>query len=291
MGININSKILLSVASIAAATALIVGATVAFFSDTETSTGNTFTAGSLDLQVDSQAHYDGLVCTPPNIPGGYTWQLPAPGGSTTRPELIGQPCEGTWSQADIGTRKFFSLTDIKPGDSGEDTVSLHVIDNDAWGRFVISQVTPTPDNDLRNALLFNVWIDQGNVDGFQCGATPKCSGDPEEGDNVQGANEQTLISQGTLDLSGESHNIYDGLIAAYTLNGCTGDGGNITPLTCPGLAPDGRMIGSTTYYFGIAWELPGITGNQVQGDSLSATMEFQVVQARNNPAKEGFPTI
>ena len=47
-----NSKILLSVASIAAAGALIIGATFAYFSDTETSNNNTFTAGSLDLTVD-----------------------------------------------------------------------------------------------------------------------------------------------------------------------------------------------------------------------------------------------
>jgi predicted ribosomally synthesized peptide with SipW-like signal peptide len=43
--------------------ALAAGATGAFFSDTETSTGNTFAAGSLDLRVDSEAHYNGSVCT------------------------------------------------------------------------------------------------------------------------------------------------------------------------------------------------------------------------------------
>ena len=49
MGITINSKILLSVASIAAAAALVIGATFAFFSDNETSTNNVFAAGDLDL--------------------------------------------------------------------------------------------------------------------------------------------------------------------------------------------------------------------------------------------------
>ena len=39
---TINSKILLSGAAITAAAALIIGATFAFFSDTETSEGNTF---------------------------------------------------------------------------------------------------------------------------------------------------------------------------------------------------------------------------------------------------------
>jgi len=49
-----NSKILLSGATAAAAAALIIGATFAYFSDTETSTGNTFTAGTLDVEITDQ---------------------------------------------------------------------------------------------------------------------------------------------------------------------------------------------------------------------------------------------
>jgi len=41
--------------------AVVAGATGAFFSDTETSTGNTFAAGEIDLTVDSTAHYAGLI--------------------------------------------------------------------------------------------------------------------------------------------------------------------------------------------------------------------------------------
>jgi len=44
-------KIILSLSIIAAAAAIAVGATTAYFSDTETSTGNTFTAGTLNLKV------------------------------------------------------------------------------------------------------------------------------------------------------------------------------------------------------------------------------------------------
>lgn len=46
-----NKRILLSAGSILFSTALLVGATYAFFTDTETSSGNTFTAGTLDLKV------------------------------------------------------------------------------------------------------------------------------------------------------------------------------------------------------------------------------------------------
>jgi predicted ribosomally synthesized peptide with SipW-like signal peptide len=46
-----NKKILISLSVIAAVAAIAIGGTVAYFSDTETSTGNTFSAGTLNLQV------------------------------------------------------------------------------------------------------------------------------------------------------------------------------------------------------------------------------------------------
>lgn len=47
-------KVLISLAAIGIVAAIAVGATVAYFSDTETSTGNTFTAGTIDISVDGQ---------------------------------------------------------------------------------------------------------------------------------------------------------------------------------------------------------------------------------------------
>jgi len=44
-------RILISLAIIGAVSAIVVGATTAYFSDTETASGNTFTAGTLNLQV------------------------------------------------------------------------------------------------------------------------------------------------------------------------------------------------------------------------------------------------
>ncbi len=99
-------KILISVSIIAGVAAIVVGATTAFFSDTETSTGNTFTAGAIDLTVDSQASYNGQSVA-----------------------------EATWTATDLGAEhKFFNFADVKPGDSGENTISLHVNDKDAWLR-------------------------------------------------------------------------------------------------------------------------------------------------------------
>lgn len=56
-------KILLSVSVLTVVVAGIVGATIAFYNDTETSTGNIFTAGSIDLKVDHTfASYNGKTC-------------------------------------------------------------------------------------------------------------------------------------------------------------------------------------------------------------------------------------
>lgn len=268
---QVNRKIAFSGISILAALALIGGATFAFFSDIETSSGNTFTAGSLDLRIDSECHYF-LDDNDVGCGEGAAF--------------------GNWVESDLtpGVHTFFNFDDIKPGDEGENTISLHVYSNDAWGQFLIKNVVDS--GELRENLLFNIWLDEGLVNGFQCSPNPgepgeaECEDDLQEGDNKQQEGEPTLITEGTIDEGGETHNIWEGLAASYLINQCSGDGALSDE--CPGLAPDGRMIGSITYYFGLGWILPEVTGNEVQGDSLSATMEFQVVQARNNPGKAGF---
>ncbi len=45
-------KILISLSIVGAVAAIAIGATTAFFSDTETSTGNTFSAGTIDIAID-----------------------------------------------------------------------------------------------------------------------------------------------------------------------------------------------------------------------------------------------
>ncbi len=47
-----NKKILISLSVIGAVAAIAIGGTIAYFSDTETSVGNTFTAGTIDISLD-----------------------------------------------------------------------------------------------------------------------------------------------------------------------------------------------------------------------------------------------
>ena len=56
-------KILLNVSGIVVIAGAVTGATIAFYNDTETSTGNIFVAGSIDLKVDHLAQtYNGVDC-------------------------------------------------------------------------------------------------------------------------------------------------------------------------------------------------------------------------------------
>ena len=57
----INSKILLSIAAITAAVVIAAAATFAFFSDSETSESNNFTAGRLDLKINGQDDPEAIV--------------------------------------------------------------------------------------------------------------------------------------------------------------------------------------------------------------------------------------
>ena len=303
----INTKILLSGAVLLVAAALVIGATFAFFSDTETSTGNTFVAGAIDLKVDSQCHrYEFVGDVRGANSEGY----------------IEVDCDGEgdqygdWTEADLGVHKFFNFTDLKPGDRGEDTISLHVYTNDAWGKLV---VTPTSDLDvdctepekessdlecnpsgnpgdgeLQEALNFSVWLDQGSTPGFQCNDPDNsettgaaCAVDTNEGDNIrQEQTEPLLISLGPINDPSETWNIWEGLAAVYGPAGCTVADGHTDYGVCNGIAQDGRMVGSTTYYFGVEWDLPFATGNEAQGDTFVGDMSIQAVQHRNNPSQQ-----
>lgn len=305
-----NKKVILSLSIIVAAAAVVIGATGAFFSDTETSTGNLFKAGSIDLKVDSEAHFNGMVCVPDGN-SGYEW-MPEPGTSVDSSHYPqpGMPCDGTWEETDLldGVHTFFNFADLKPGDEGENTISLHVYDNDAWGWFTLrglsdddntctepeleDEVNCTPDGEgeLDDEVLFTIWLDQGTTPGFQnqVGQNPV---DVYEGDNEWQQEEGPVLESGNVH-EFDPFDLSLVLSAAYNAAQCSNNydaTGHNNYGECHGLAEDGRMVGSTTYYFGVKWELPIETGNIVQTDSFGGDMEFVVVQHRNNPTKLGGP--
>ncbi|TSC68579.1 MAG: hypothetical protein G01um101456_574 [Parcubacteria group bacterium Gr01-1014_56] len=266
--------------------AVVVGATGAFFSDTETSTGNTFAAGDIDLQIDNESYVVDY-----NIP-----QYPNPIGQF----VFSTSTSWTLTDLEAGVQKFFNFSDLKPGDIGEDTISIHVGSNNAW-MCAAAQITDDSDQDLTEPELaddlatssfpgaglgeldsnlnFAFWVDDGdNV--FEPGQTS--SGTPE-----------TIFLEGTLADMGAAGQI----TLADSLGSILG-GTNPIP-------------GDTTFYIGKAWcfgtstptgepqdgfgnvKSPlGGTGftcdgsgvnNAAQTDQVQGDMTFYAVQSRNNP--------
>lgn len=114
-----NKKLLISLSVLGIVAVVAIGATVAYFTDTETSTSNSFTAGTIDLKVgDINADYNGKI-------------------------LDG------FAMTDIIEEKFFDFDDVKPGDYGKDTIKIKVGSNPAWVCAEISNVQ-SDENGLTN---------------------------------------------------------------------------------------------------------------------------------------------
>ena len=150
-----NKKILISLSLIAVVGVIAIGATVSYFTDTESSVGNVFTAGSIDLKIDNHAWFNGAYMQ-----------------------------EFSWELNDLTDHLFFYYTDLKPGDWEEDTISIRVDNNPAWvcGEITITKnddMTCTEpeyeddpdcdepdedimDGDLAQDLVFIYWVDDGD---------------------------------------------------------------------------------------------------------------------------------
>ena len=248
----------------------------------------------LDLKIDSTQHYNGNECV--LVGNNYQWtgtaDYPAPG--TT--------CTGTWTETDLNCRhKFFKFDDVKPGDFGEDTISLHLSGEDGCGQILFKNVrdegngcndpetkstdpdcnTKTPgvkekNGELREALLFSLWLDQGRTPGFQ-GKT-----DPGEGDNIFNEQDLLIFEGKNIQKCPATQEIRKHLRQArkVAFDECQrvdrdGDGRSTSNI-CQGLPRDGRMLKDVVYYYGFAWLLPSSVGNEAQTDSLEFDVEFRI---------------
>ncbi len=154
-----NKKIVLSLCVIGAVAAVVAGGTIAFFSDKEVSAGNIFTAGGLDLQIDSDCSYNGKACVDGKWDG------------------TNMPCSCVWDPKNLQEGDLlFNFTDIKPGDKSEDTISMHVA-NDSWACMLIKftedkdntcvgpelaaepDCTPEGDGEVNDNMTIKAWRD------------------------------------------------------------------------------------------------------------------------------------
>lgn len=255
-----------------------VGSTGAFFSDTETSSGNTFTAGAIDLKIDNTSYYNG------KLNPGTTWSLD---------EL---------NNGETTLHKFFDFSDLKPGDIGEDTISVHVNTNDAYLCANV-KLTSNDDNGINEAESSD-----DSTDGPGQGELAQAINFlwwADDGDNVLETGE-SIISQGPIG------NI--GPVGSTAFVSLADSAGNIWT------GAPGPLSGNTTKYIGKGWCFGAITvspivqdnqgpvgtpgqegsngpdfrgagfscnganlNNSTQTDSLTADVSFEAVQSRNNP--------
>lgn len=262
-------KIILSVTSIIFAGSILIAGTNATFNDKNTSSGNTFATGIIDLLVDNESYVtndDGVLVYSPTT---------------------------SWTLSPLAGKLFFNFLDLKPGDIGEDTISLHVKNNKAWACMKV-KITSTPENgqtgpedlvdpsgstnsgELQKYLYFVFWAD--------------------DGDNVLEKGERVFKK-------GLAKDIFDG--KNWTLADASG---NIWSSY-----KNDPVLPDTTKYIGKAWCFGSLTqtpinqdgkgktgyngplqrgsgvsctgkyvGNIVQSDGITADVSFYVEQSRSN---------
>ena len=265
---------------IVAVGSLAFGATKAFFSDTETSTANVFTAGAIDLLIDNDSYYNGVFNN-----------------------------DTSWEKKDLTIEKFFDFRDLKPSDYGEDTISVHVDNNDA---FVCADITLTSNNEngcnepegkvdstcdnpganngeLANLVNFIWWADDGdNVleDDEKVISGPSVIGQL----SLNEAYPITLADSATnIWNNNEEGGAIAGLETKYigkawcfgkmTTDPLSQDGS--TSLRAPDKDNNNDGKSGTPKDGGIACD-GSLLDNKSQTDSLTADVEFRAVQARNN---------
>ncbi len=241
-----------SIGMLAFAGALVWGATGAFFSDTEVSTGNTFTAGAIDLKIDSKTYYNGNECAylegTDTQEAGYYWT-----GNASYP-VPGTPCTGSWEIKNLETvDKLFNFDDIKPGDDGKNVISIHVENNDSW---VCAAVT--------------------NLTDYENGQT-----EPEAlVDNTTGPTQGELSSTMTWTVWKDYNG--NGVIDGSEVALASGNPANSVWPLYDSTTGGGPLPAGDTAYLSVMWELPSTSGNETQTDSMEADFSFEVVQSRNN---------
>lgn len=259
-------KILTSllVTGVVASSALLISN--AYFSDTENSTGNTFQAGELDLKIDNTSYYNG------KLNEGTSWTLDNLGGNPGH--------------------LFFDFNDLKPGDWGEDTISLHVA-NSAWACMDIN-ITQNNDNGCNEPESIddqNCLPDSQDLTDGELGDQLNFIFWADDGDNVF-EDDETVWKQGkAIDLfTGTVWPLADTSVSIWSpspspipadttvyigkawCHGAIGlapipegDNSPVGPVTNSGITCNGEALNNTT-----------------QTDLLKADVSFTAIQSRHN---------
>ena len=232
---------------------LLVGVvgTLALVALADTNAGTTFATGSgtggLELKIDSRTIYNGVL--QPKL----SWAL----------KKLQPWCD-----------RFFNFDDIKPGDTGETTISLHVAKNPA---FICLDFQNLVDKDNGNNEP-EAKKDQNGTTTGEMSKELEFFAWRDDGDNVFEVGEKPLFGTSTQSASV----VLKG--ATYALADATHG---------PAYAKD------STHYIGITWCAGNITvnlataqitcdggamGNEAQTDSMAFDVSFRAVSSKEQPA-------
>ena len=286
-------RIILGLITIIGAGAVIVsGATGAFFSDTETSTGNTFTAGAIDLKIDNDSYYNGNRCTSVGTPEAPEWEWV---GQALFP-VSGTSCNTSFPLSDLDDGLlFFNFTDLKPDDEGEDTISIHV-QNDAWACMDLTLTSNDDKSSNEPELLVDTLDNPLDAWDGELAQNLQFFWWADDGDNVYETSEQ--------DLSGGVKTLYNlatstGAFSIVLADSQSNAWGLGTPLpandtvyiakawcfgtlTTPGLAQDSfGNVGPQQRPNSVLCDGTAL-GNGTQTDGTELTLMFRTEQARHN---------
>lgn len=255
-------KILLSLITIVCVGTLVgVGATGAFLSDSETSVGNTFTAGAIDLKVDNESYYNGNVCVENPLAGAnepnqpyWIWQ-----GNAPYP-VPGTACTTSFELDDLDKGLlFFNFRDLKPDDEGEDTISLHVNNNDAY---TCMDMTLTSNDDISS--------NEPELDTTDPPENPNDTWDGEIGDLVKMIwwvdDGDNVLEEGESLLNGGVKSIKDFFGGDNAFSADLADATTNVWTNQPG-----PVIGGQDYYIAKAWCFGTMAENRVVQDNLGKT--------------------
>ncbi len=189
------------------------------------------------------------------------------------------------------SKPIFKLDDMKPGDSGEETLSMHV--NQTSCGFINFDLTSDKENgcsepeklvdktcgnpgegkgELNDETKWIIWQDIGNVPGWQCGANPRCRADAQEGDNILNGKEVVWTSGAlTADKKYGVGELTSAQVPYFGFAWCFGEWG--AGFSCQGASLD----------------------NETQGDSFKADLIFSAEQKQNHydkcPGGEPVPPV
>jgi predicted ribosomally synthesized peptide with SipW-like signal peptide len=227
--------------------------TSALFSDRESFEDNVITAGTLDLLVHYESEYNGAPAT--NLarnPSGV---------------VDGEP------------GLFYTLDDVKPGDSG-------------WFQFCF---------ELNTNPAYQ-WVCTAQTDDAENGQTePEIDAEGTDTDGLGELDDEIIVdayyaeADGTPIAGGE---LASGVTLASTLaafeNGraLNADATDETPGDQTPYAPSSALGELTGPCIRFDWALPAAVGNEVQSDTLAFGINFHAIQARNtdgtdNPCADG----